>query len=286
MLERRPALGKGLSALIPDAPEARQGPTEIDIDLLSPNAQQPRLTMDDAKLQELAASIRTHGIIQPILVRRVGNAYRIIAGERRWRAAQRAGLHKVPVVVRAADTSERELLEIATIENVQRENLNPIDEARAYGRLADEFGLTQEEIAAVVGKERSSVANSIRLLKLADEVREQLIAGHLSAGHARALLALPDHAAQRQAARDVIARRLSVRETEALVKRVGLQGPVVSPKRAALSDVHTRAAEDKMHFALGAKVAIRRRGHGGTVEIQFTSENELNRIFDAITTRS
>jgi ParB family chromosome partitioning protein len=286
MIERRPALGKGLSALIPDAPEARQGPTEIDIDLLSPNAQQPRLTMDDAKLQELAASIRTHGIIQPILVRRVGNAYRIIAGERRWRAAQRAGLHKVPVVVRAADTSERELLEIATIENVQRENLNPIDEARAYGRLADEFGLTQEEIAAVVGKERSSVANSIRLLKLADEVREQLIAGHLSAGHARALLALPDHAAQRQAARDVIARRLSVRETEALVKRVGLQGPVVSPKRAALSDVHTRAADDKMHFALGAKVAIRRRGHGGTVEIQFTSENELNRIFDAITTRS
>jgi len=286
MIERRPALGKGLSALIPDVPEVRSAsPTEIDIDLLSPNELQPRQAMDEARLAELEASIRAHGIIQPILVRRVGQAYRIIAGERRWRAAQRAGLLKVPIVIRDVEASGRELLEIATIENVQREDLNPVDEARAYGRLSDEFGLTQEQIAAAVGKDRSSVANSIRLLKLTEEVREHLASGALSVGHARALLALPEPERQRQAAMDVLARRLSVRETEALVKRLGTPEAAKQTARATLVDVHTRDAEEKMRFALGAKVSIHRKAHGGAIEIQFASEDELNRLFEMITAK-
>ena len=284
MIERRPALGKGLSALIPDAPEVRPAsPTEVDIDLLSPNELQPRHAMDDARLAELEASIRTHGIIQPILVRRAGQAYRIIAGERRWRAAQRAGLHKVPIVIRDVEASSRELLEIATIENVQREDLNPVDEARAYGRLAEDFGLSHEQIAAAVGKDRSSIANSIRLLKLTDDVREQLASGALTVGHARALLALPEPDRQRQAARDVIARRLSVRETEALIKRLAAPATATATSRTAKVDVHTRDAEERMRFALGAKVSIHRKAHGGSIEIHFTSEDELNRLFEKIT---
>jgi ParB family transcriptional regulator, chromosome partitioning protein len=289
MLERRPALGKGLSALIPDAPEpARSGPIEVDIDLLAPNQQQPRLNMDDAKLEELAASIKANGIIQPILVRRTGNTYRIIAGERRWRAAQRAGLQRVPVVVRDVADGDKQLLELALIENLQREGLNPIDEALAYQRLADEFSLTQEQIAAAVGKDRSSVANFMRLLKLPDEVRADLASGALSTGHARALLALPDASAQRHGAREAISRRLSVRETEALVKKLSSpkpRTPSVGGAPAPTSDVHTRAAEDRMRFALGTKVHINRRGSGGRIEIEFGSEDELNRLFEVLTSR-
>jgi ParB family chromosome partitioning protein len=294
MVEKRPALGKGLSALIPDAPEpiSRSGAVEVDIDLLAPNQDQPRLHMDDAKLQELTESIRANGIIQPILVRRTGDVYRIIAGERRWRAAQRAGLLKVPVVVRdVAEGSHRELLQLALIENIQREDLNPIEEATAYHRLAEEFQYTQEQIASAVGKDRSSVANYLRLLKLPDEVRGELAAGTLSMGHARALLALPDSAAQRHAAREVISRGLSVRDTELLVKKLGSEKP--NPKRnknaeagsgnQEQSDVHTRAAEERLRFTLGTRVRIVRKGQGGTIEIDFGSEEELNRIYEHIT---
>jgi ParB family chromosome partitioning protein len=289
MLERRPALGKGLSALIPDAPEpVRSGSLEIDIDLLSPNEQQPRLMMDDARLEELARSVKSNGILQPILVRRDGARYRIIAGERRWRAAQRAGLQRVPVVVREVSHGDRQLLELALIENLQRENLNPVDEALAYQRLAEDFSLTQEQIAAAVGKDRSSVANFMRLLKLPEEIRGDLAAGSLSTGHARALLPLPDAAAQRQAAREVISKALSVREAEALVKRLLAQKPANqastrSPE--ASNDVHTRAAEDRLRFALGTKVRIVRRGKGGRLEVEFRSEAELNRIFEHITAK-
>jgi ParB family transcriptional regulator, chromosome partitioning protein len=288
MLERRPALGKGLSALIPDVPESpRHGAMEVDIDLLAPNEQQPRLHMDDVKLEELAASIKANGIIQPILVRRTGETYRIIAGERRWRAAQRAGLHRVPIVVRDVSAGDKQLLELALIENLQREGLNPVDEALAYQKLADEFSLTQDQIAAAVGKDRSSVANFMRLLKLPEEVRGDLASGALSTGHARALLALPDAAAQRHGAREVITRRLSVRETEALVKKLatpkGSAGAAASPSSELPKDVHTRAAEDRMRFALGTKVRIVRRGTSGRIEIDFGSEPELNRIFEVIT---
>jgi ParB family chromosome partitioning protein len=291
MIEKRSALGKGLSALIPDAPEPapRGGPIEVDIDLLAPNQEQPRMQMDDARLDELAQSITANGIIQPILVRRTGATYRIIAGERRWRAAQRAGLLKVPVVVRdVPEGSEKQLLELALVENIQRENLNPVDEALAYQRLAEEFALTQEQIAAAVGKDRSSVANFIRLLKLPEEVRASLIAGALSMGHARALLSLTDAGAQRHAAREVIARGLSVRDAEALAKKLaapnvpepGAQNP--EPDK----DVHTRAAEDRLRFALGTKVRIVRRGEGGSIEVDFGSEAELNRLYELLTSRS
>ena len=285
MIERRPALGKGLSALIPDTPEPiRPGTIEVDVDLLAPNEQQPRVQIDDAKLEELAQSIRENGVIQPILVQKIGDLYRIIAGERRWRAAQRAGLLKVPVVVRDVPIDDqRQLLQLALIENIQRENLNAIDEAAAYQRLADEFGLTHDQIAAAVGKDRSSVANYVRLLKLADEVRAELVADRLTMGHARALLALTDPAKQREASREVISRGLSVRETEALAKRLASPAAPRSAKAAPANDVHTRAAEDRLRFALGTKVRILRRAQGGTIEISFGSEAELNRIYEQIT---
>jgi len=288
MLERRPALGKGLSALIPDAPEpVRTGTMEVDVDLLSPNDHQPRLSMDDARLEELAQSIKANGIIQPILVRRDGSAYRIIAGERRWRAAQRAGLQRVPVIVRDVSHGDKQLLELALIENLQRENLNPVDEALAYQRLAEEFSLTQDQIAAAVGKDRSSVANFMRLLKLPEEIRGDLAAGVLSTGHARALLPLSDAAAQRNAAREVISRGLSVRETEALAKRLLAKGPATPTAKSAEApkDVHTRAAEDRLRFALGTKVRIVRRGKAGRIEVDFTSEAELNRIYEYMTSQ-
>jgi ParB family chromosome partitioning protein len=283
-MDKRPALGKGLSALIPDAPEPRVGPLEVDVDRLTPNAMQPRAQWDDARLEELSRSIKSNGVIQPIIVRTMGDRFQIIAGERRWRAAQKAGLLRVPVVVRdVAAGQERSLLEMALVENIQRENLNPIDEALAYRRLSDEFHLTQEDIATAVGKDRASVANFLRLLKLPDEVRAEVAAGRLSMGHARALLALVDTADQRRLASDVIARHLSVRETESLAKTMA-QGakPTVDPVPRP-ADVHTRAAEDRLRLALGTRVRIIRQGTRGRLEIDFASEDELIRIFEQLT---
>ena len=283
MPEKRPALGRGLSALIPDAPAAPALPEralEIDIDLLRPNKFQPRTRIDDTKIDDLARSIRAHGIIQPVVVRKVDGGYEIVAGERRWRASQRAGLLKVPVVVR--DIPEERLLAAALIENIQREDLNPIEEAHAYRRLADDFQLTQEQIADAVGKDRSSIANYVRLLRLPHEVRENVAAGALSMGHARALLALPDEAAQLRAGRDVVAKHLSVRETETLVKKSTTPAP---EREEPATDVHTRAAEDKLRFALGTRVRIIRKRKGGKVEIDFTSEDELQRIYEQLTGR-
>jgi ParB family transcriptional regulator, chromosome partitioning protein len=289
-MEKRPALGKGLSALIPDAPEAQAAPrtpVEVDIDLIEPSDYQPRLHMDEARLDELAASIRSNGVIQPVVVRALeGKRYQIIAGERRWRAAQRAGLLKVPIVIKAVPKGgEKQLLEWALIENLQREDLNAIDEAKAYQRLVDEFRLTQDAIAQQVGKDRSSVANTLRLLKLAEEVQNDVASGALSMGHARALVAVPDHAAQRRLARDVVARGLSVREVEALVKReLEPPKPPAPPVRPA-KDADTRAAEEQLHLALGARVEIVRKGKGGRVEIAFQDEDELQRIYEYLTER-
>jgi ParB family chromosome partitioning protein len=199
-MDKRPALGKGLSALIPDAPEPPPVATiEADIDRLMPNDFQPRLGVSDDRLQELAQSIRANGVIQPIVVRKHGDRFQIIAGERRWRASKIAGLPRVPIVVKeVAPGHEQSLLEMALIENIQREDLNPIEEALAYRRLADEFHLKQEEIAAAVGKDRASVANCIRLLKLPEEVRAEVASGRLTMGHARALLSLSTDADQRR----------------------------------------------------------------------------------------
>ena len=286
-MEKRFALGKGLSALIPDAPEpAPSAALEVDVDRLSPNRFQPRVQMDDARLDRLAESIRSNGIIQPIVVRRDGDRFQIIAGERRWRAAQKAGLARVPIVVRdVAPGQEQSLLEMALIENIQRENLNPIDEALAYRRLTDEFHLTQEQIAASVGKDRASVANFLRLLKLPDEVRAEVAAGTLSMGHARALIALPSEGEQRRMAREVIARSLSVRETESMVRRLveAAAKPAPDPRPVTIVDVHTRAAEDQLHLALGTRVRIVRHGAKGRIEIDFGSEEELIRLHEQLT---
>jgi ParB family transcriptional regulator, chromosome partitioning protein len=281
MIEKRPALGRGLSALIPDAPvTAPDRALDVDTDLLRPNKFQPRTHIDDERIEHLSRSIRSNGIIQPIVVRRVDGGYEIVAGERRWRAAQRVGLLKVPVVVR--DIPEDQLLAVALIENIQREDLNPIEEAHAYRRLVDDFHLTQEQIADAVGKDRSSIANYVRLLRLPQEVRANLASGALSMGHARALLGIADEARQLQLARDIVASNLSVRETEALIRKA--QQPAPS-KPEPVKDVHTRAAEDRLRISLGTRVRIVRKGKGGRLEIEFTSEDELQRIFEYITDR-
>jgi ParB family chromosome partitioning protein len=294
MMDKRPALGKGLSALIPDEPPPadRTGLVEIDVDRLAPSDYQPRTTMDTPRLDELAASIRANGVIQPIVVRKTADGYRIIAGERRWRAAQKAGLTRVPVVVKevTGPDAQGRLLQMALIENIQREDLNAIEEAKAYRRLVDEFSLTQDAIAAAVGKDRATIANTLRLLKLPDELQNDLSAGALTMGHARAILALASEALQLRVAREVKTRGLSVRETEALVK-AALEGREVggpTPRAArpvTPPDVHTRAAEERLKIHLGTRVRIVRKGKGGRIEIDFTSEDELIRIFESLTER-
>jgi ParB family transcriptional regulator, chromosome partitioning protein len=285
MAEKRPALGKGLSALIPEVPEPRPAAgLEVDIELLVPSRFQPRVRVDDARLEELADSIRANGVLQPIIVRKVDGTYQIVAGERRWRAAQRAGLLRVPVVVREAPPGDDgKLLEWALIENLQREDLNPIQEAQAYRRLLDEFHYTQEQVARAVGKDRSSVANTLRLLKLPESVREEVAAGRLSMGHARALLGLGDGAAASRAAREIIGRDLSVRQAESLVRRLAGTGKKRGAGRTV--DVHTRAAEERLSRALGTRVRIVRRRKGGRIEVQFTSEDELQRLYEVFTGR-
>jgi ParB family chromosome partitioning protein len=289
MAEKRPALGRGLSALIPIAPpppapaaQLQAVPdrrtTELDIDLLKPNPVQPRQQMDDAALDALAQSIRSHGVLQPILVRKADDGYEIIAGERRWRAAQRAGLLKVPVVYR--DVPDDKLLEVALIENIQREDLNPIEEAQAYRRLTDEFQMSQEQVATAVGKDRATVANYMRLLRLPAEIHQDLASGTLSMGHARALAGLTDDRAQRRVAREIASRSLSVREAEALVRREATPPLPPAPRRV---EPNTRAAEERLRLALGTRVRIVRKGAGGRIEIDFGSEEELQRLYEALT---
>lgn len=287
MAERRPALGRGLSALIPTAPAApasdsprvpAPNPQELDIDLLTPNPHQPRTFIEEHKLEELAQSIRSNGVIQPILVRRQAGRYEIVAGERRWRAAQRAGLLRVPVVIR--DIDDQHVLQVALIENVQREDLNPIEEAIAYRRLSDELQMSQDAIATAVGKERATVANYLRLLRLPVEVKNDVASASISMGHARALLTLPDEAAQRRVAREIVARGLSVRDTESLVRR---ETAPVAPAEAEKADPNTRAAEEQLKLALGTRVRIVRKTRGGRLEIDFTSEDELQRLFEQLT---
>jgi ParB family chromosome partitioning protein len=285
MADKRAALGRGLSALIPGSapPPARDREparaVELDLDLLTPNPRQPRTRVDEARLDELARSIRTNGVIQPIVVRKAGDTYQIVAGERRWRAAQRAGLLKVPVAVR--EIPDDKLLEVALVENIQRDDLNAIEEAQAYRQMSDDLHMSQEEIAAAVGKDRATVANAMRLLRLPPEVRNDLISGALTMGHARALLSLENEAAQRRIAREIIARAISVREAEALVRRE-LAPPAPAPQKP-VTDANTRAAEDKLRMALGTRVRIVRRGKGGRVEIEFENEDELQRIYETLT---
>lgn len=295
--DRRPALGRGLSALIPEKPvasspapvpeaqggEPRGTSREVDLDLIDPNPHQPRTRFDEARLQELAESISTTGLVQPIVVRRKGERFEIVAGERRWRAAQIAGLLKVPVHV--ADISDRDLLKTALIENIQREDLNPIEEALAYKRLGEDSDLTQEQIATAVGKDRATVANHLRLLRLPEVVRARVAADELSMGHARALLAIENPTALIKAADHVIAGGLSVRATEALVRKITEPPPTVDVPPATEKDVHTRQAEERLRIVLGTRVTIRRKGKGGKVEIDFVNEDELIRLYELLAER-
>ncbi|MGE0452941.1 MAG: ParB/RepB/Spo0J family partition protein [Vicinamibacteria bacterium] len=273
---KRKALGKGLSALLPEPEDAPAAGLNVPTASLEPNPFQPRGSIRPRQLDELAASIRESGIIQPILVRRVGGRYQIIAGERRWRAAQKLGLPSVPVSLR--DVPDERLLELALVENIQREELSPLEEALAFQRLQEELRLTQEEIARRVGRDRSTIANTLRLLKLPRELRELLAEGRIDAGHARALLSLDAPEDQLSLGRLTARRGLSVREVEHRVAR--LKAPRAS--RPARRDPNTRAAEERLRAALGARVAIARRGKGGALRIEFASEAELNRLFELL----
>ena len=281
MAEKRFALGRGLSALIPETePTTTVTNNEVDIDQLTPNRQQPRMEVEAANLDELTQSIRVHGVIQPIVVRKTDGGFEIVAGERRWRAAQRAGLLRVPVVIR--NVEDDKLLQLALIENIQRENLNPVDEASAYRRLIDELKLSQEEVAVAVGKDRSTIANALRLLRLPDDLKADLAAGYISVGHARALLGLHDEKTQRQAAREIVQRGLSVREVEVLIRKLN-RAEEPTPQTPPAQDVHVRAAEERLRFVLGTRVRIVKKKKAGRIEIDFTSENELQRLYEKLT---
>jgi len=276
---KRKALGKGLSALLPDpegAAWSADTASEVPPDRLDPNPLQPRTAIDPARLAELAASIQESGMVQPILVRRAGGRYQIIAGERRWRAAQQLGLPTVPVTIR--EVPDDRLLELALVENIQREELSPLEEAIAFQRLQEELKLTQEEVARKVGRDRSTVANSVRLLRLPREVRDLLASGALDGGHGRALLALDRAEEQAAMGREAARRGWSVREVE---RRVALQrAPRHRGKKRA--EPNTRAAEERLRATLGTRVEIVRRGAGGQIRIRFASEAELNRIYEAL----
>jgi ParB family transcriptional regulator, chromosome partitioning protein len=278
---KRKALGKGLSALLPDpeptpAPAAVETTTEAAVTSLEPNPFQPRSAMDPARLAELAASIRESGVVQPILVRRHGERYQIIAGERRWRAAQQAGLATVPIVLR--DVADDRLLELALVENIQRQELSPLEEAQAFHRLQEELRLTQEEVARKVGRDRTTITNTLRLLRLPREVRDLLQSGALDAGHGRALLALEKAEEQVALGREAARKGLSVREVERRVAQMRAPRPRAAPAR----DANTRAAEERLRAVLGTRVEIARRGRGGQVRIAFNSEAELSRLFEAL----
>lgn len=276
----RQALGRGLEALIPLA-KGEPGIVEIPLAEIRPSPFQPRKRFDDKKLDELAASVRAQGILSPVIVRQILGGYELVAGERRLRAAERAGLERIPAVVR--EMSNAEMLEVALIENVQREDLNPIEEAEVYRRLIEEFGLTQEGMASRVGKDRASIANALRLLKLPDSIREDLIEGVMSAGHARALLGLEGGDLQGKAREAVIRRGLSVRATELLVKRLksgSARDRTIRRKAAGLAQ-----AEEQLRRALATKVRITRRGQRGRIEVEFYSEDDLDRLVRKICSR-
>lgn len=277
----RRALGRGLGALLSSDATIDLGsePAEVDVDAIVPGPMQPRTHFDEGSLEGLADSIRAHGVVQPLLVRRQGDRYELIAGERRWRAARLAGLSKVPVVVK--DVPDKDLLEIALIENIQRENLNPIEEAQAYKRLIENVGLTQEALALRVGRDRSYITNFLRLLKLPDDLQQLVVEGRLSTGHARTILGLSQIDLQRRVARQVIDGGLSVRATEHLVRKAVEGTPA---KTASAVDPNIRAAETKLRRALGTQVRIiQLRGEGqGKVEISFFSNQDLDRIYNLL----
>jgi len=269
-------LGKGLSALIPDLPEENTtGQVKmVPINEIEPNKEQPRKNFDEEKMEELSQSIKEHGIIQPLIVKKQGNFYVIVAGERRWRAARMAGLDEVPVIIQ--DYSNDEVMEISLIENLQRQDLNPIEEAKAFETLINAFSLKQEEVAKRVGKSRSAIANTLRLLQLDESIQELLIEGRISEGHARALLTLPKKADQILVVDKILKDNISVRETEKLVKEI-LEKPKKKKKKETISPI-IKDIENKMKQILGTKVQITKGRKKGKIEIEYYSDEDLERI--------
>ena len=288
----RQTLGRGLSALIGEdtvtaaatAPAEEPTTLELDIDLIEPNPEQPRTRFADAKMQELAQSIRVNGVVQPIVVRPHGNRYQIVAGERRWRAAQIAELRKIPAFIR--EVSDEKLLELALVENIQRQELNPIEEANAYRKLIENIGLTQDQIAERVGKDRTVVTTSLRLLRLSDDIQRSIEEGVLTAGHGRALLTTEDPKVRREVANFAIDNGWSVREVEKAIKRIasGFKMNSVSKISDRNVDANVKAAEVKLTRALNTKVQIipGKKGVGGKIEIEYYSTDDLDRIYDVI----
>ena len=279
---QKAALGKGLGALIPDLSVLDEkerkslGIMDVELDKIVPNEYQPRKVFNDEKLKELAASIKEQGVIQPIIVHRIGTNFGLIAGERRWRAARLAGLKYIPALVREA--TKRELIEQALIENIQREDLNPLEAAEAFKRLQDEFKLTQEDLARRVGKERSTITNFLRILGLPKEIKQHLATGALSMGHAKALLSLERLRDQILAANQIVKKALSVREAEALASR--LKKPVKEKKK--LTSTEYKAVEERLRKSLGTKVTIAPKAKGGKIVIEYYSGQELERILEKI----
>lgn len=284
----RKALGRGLGALLSaeGTATASEETNEIAIELIDPSPLQPRSVFDDGKLDELAKSIRTNGVVQPVLLRRKGNRFELIAGERRWRAAELAGLIKIPAVIRSVPDDK--VLEIALIENIQREDLNPIEEARAYKKLIETLGLTQETVGERVGRDRSYVTNYLRLLKLPADLQELLQAGRISTGHARTLLGVDQPDIQRRIARRIIEHGLSVRATEGLVRVAGMKAAQPVPKSVAKGqavDPNIRAAESKLRRYFGTKVRIVQssKSASGKIELEFYNQSDLNRLYGLLT---
>lgn len=279
-MTRKQALGRGLSALLPGGEDVPRGTPlqEVEVERLVTGQFQPRKGFPETGLAELAASIREHGVVQPLVVVPRGEKFEVVAGERRLRAARLAGLSTVPVVVREKP-SDRELLELALVENLQREDLNPIEEAEAYGRLKEEFSLTQERIAAVVGKDRTTVANSLRVLRLPPYVKNLVREGSLSGGHARALAGLGTADEQQGLAEEVIRRGLSVRQTEA---RVAAAAALPKIRREKRRDPFSRDAEEKLGRRLRTRVRIVRRRRGGRIDLAFASEEELIGLYERL----
>ena len=270
-------LGKGLGALITTADTGDTGVKEIRINDIEPNSGQPRKNFNDEKLTQLAESIKQHGVVQPLIIQREVGGYKIVAGERRWRAAKIAGLKTVPVIVR--DLSDKQVMEIALIENLQREDLNPIEEAEAYNKLIEDFGMTQEEVSTTVGKSRPAIANSLRLLSLQEQIKSKLIEGEITSGHARALLAIESKSLQLKALEEIISRKLSVREAEVLVKRLNTKKKVKAKKS---DDAEYKAIEDRFREVFGTKVRIMNNQKNGKIIIEYYSIDELDRIIGLV----
>jgi ParB family transcriptional regulator, chromosome partitioning protein len=278
----RKALGRGLSALLGEEQikETSEIFQELDLDLIEPNSEQPRTRFTEDNLEELAQSIRANGLVQPIIVRRKGAGYELVAGERRWRASQRAGLRKIPAIIKDVDNDK--LLELALIENIQRQELNPIEEAKAYKKLIETVGLTQELVAERVGKNRTFITNYLRLLRLPDDIQNLVSEEKISAGHAKALLGLDSPEVQRRVAKNIIELGLSVRETEKAVKRVGKGQEVIEKKRVKPQlNANLKAAEMKLRrrFATQVRIMPDGRGTGGKIELEYYSEADLDRIY-------